>query len=156
MIVDSHCHLADDKFAGDLDAVVARARDADLVLWLMDATDPQPAPPADLAAPAREMLWVLNKMDLPGSQRLHPMPELTKTIEAKAHASIGTSEARVLTQARHRRQLEACLEALETYLAGAPGELDHSAAAGFDWSRRSHRLSCADWSELCRQLLSSR
>ena len=119
---------------------VARARDADLVLWLMDATDPQPAPPADLAAPAREMLWVLNKMDLSGSQRLHPMllkgwcrlslytgeglPELTKTIEAKAHASIGTSEAPVLTQARHRRQLEACLEALETYLAGAPGELE--------------------------------
>ena len=28
MIVDSHCHLADEKFAGDLDAVVARAQDA--------------------------------------------------------------------------------------------------------------------------------
>jgi TatD DNase family protein len=28
MVIDSHCHLADEKFAGDLDAVVARAREA--------------------------------------------------------------------------------------------------------------------------------
>jgi TatD DNase family protein len=27
-VIDSHCHLADDAFAGDLDAVIARARDA--------------------------------------------------------------------------------------------------------------------------------
>jgi len=27
-VIDSHCHLADEKFAGDLDAVVARAKDA--------------------------------------------------------------------------------------------------------------------------------
>ena len=119
---------------------VARARDADLVLWLMDATDPQPVPPVSLAAHAPEMLWVLNKMDLPGSQRLHPkllkgwcglslytgegLPELTQALEAKAHASVGTSEVPVLTQARHRQQLEACIEALETYLAAAPSELE--------------------------------
>ena len=29
-MIDSHCHLADDAFAGDLDAVVARAREAGL------------------------------------------------------------------------------------------------------------------------------
>jgi len=29
-VIDSHCHLADDTFAGDLDAVVSRARDAGL------------------------------------------------------------------------------------------------------------------------------
>jgi TatD DNase family protein len=28
MLIDSHCHLADEKFEGDLDAVVARAREA--------------------------------------------------------------------------------------------------------------------------------
>src|SRR5262249_8960152 len=43
---------------------VARARDADLVLWLMDATDPQPQLPADLVAHAGRTLWVLNKVDL--------------------------------------------------------------------------------------------
>src|SRR6266536_2477852 len=29
-MIDSHCHLADEAFAGDLDDVVARARDAGL------------------------------------------------------------------------------------------------------------------------------
>lgn len=29
-MIDSHCHLADEKFAGDLDAVVARAKEAGL------------------------------------------------------------------------------------------------------------------------------
>src|SRR5262252_3150943 len=29
-MIDSHCHLADDTFAGDLPDVVARARDADI------------------------------------------------------------------------------------------------------------------------------
>ncbi len=30
-MIDSHCHLADEAFAGDLDAVIARAREAGLV-----------------------------------------------------------------------------------------------------------------------------
>src|SRR5687767_12270440 len=30
MIIDSHCHLAGEEFVADLDAVVARARDAGL------------------------------------------------------------------------------------------------------------------------------
>jgi tRNA modification GTPase len=117
---------------------VARARDADLVLWLMDATDPQSEPPADLAAGSLAMLWVLNKMDLAEAPRSPPtlpagwlrlslrtgegLPELTDAIQAKAQASVGTSEAPALTQARHRQQLEACAEALETYLAGTLSE----------------------------------
>ncbi len=42
MIVDSHCHLADEKFAGDLDAVVARARDAGVTraLCILSADEP--------------------------------------------------------------------------------------------------------------------
>ncbi len=117
---------------------VARARDADLVLWLTDATDPQAELPADLAARAGDTLWVLNKMDLPEAQRaqgkIQPgwlplsvrtgkgLAELTQAIEARAQAGAGTSEAPVLTQARHRQQLELCLAALEAYLAGAPNE----------------------------------
>ena len=34
-VIDSHCHLAGEEFAGDLDAVVARARDAGLVRCLV-------------------------------------------------------------------------------------------------------------------------
>jgi tRNA modification GTPase len=119
---------------------VARARDADLVLWLMDAADPQREPPADLLRGTGEMLWVLNKIDLvegngrrqvpaPGWFRLsvvtgEGLPELARAIEARAAAAAGTSEAPVITQARHRQQIEATVEALETYLSGAPAELE--------------------------------
>jgi len=43
VIVDSHCHLADEKFAGDLDAVVARARDAGVsrALCILSADEPE-------------------------------------------------------------------------------------------------------------------
>jgi tRNA modification GTPase len=119
---------------------VARAREADLVLWLMDATEPQAGLPPDLAARAGDTLWVLNKMDLPEAQRapvkIQPgwlplsvrtgqgLAELAQAVEARAQASAGTSESPALTQARHRQQLELCLAALEAYLAGAPNELE--------------------------------
>jgi TatD DNase family protein len=43
VIVDSHCHLADDKFAGDLDAVVARAQEAGVsrALCILSADEPE-------------------------------------------------------------------------------------------------------------------
>ena len=42
MVIDSHCHLADEKFAGDLDAVVARAREAGVsaALCILSADEP--------------------------------------------------------------------------------------------------------------------
>jgi TatD DNase family protein len=41
-MIDSHCHLADEKFAGDLDAVVARARAAGVreALCILSADEP--------------------------------------------------------------------------------------------------------------------
>lgn len=119
---------------------VARARDADVVLWLMDATGPQPEPPPDLAAPGREMLRVLNKIDLlpadgaraigrPCWLRLSArtgegLPALANAIEDKAAAAVGASEAPAITQARHRQQIETAAEALEAYLSGAPPDLE--------------------------------
>jgi len=44
-MIDSHCHLADETFAGDLDAVVARAQDAGLerALIILEAGNEQEA-----------------------------------------------------------------------------------------------------------------
>ena len=117
---------------------VARARDAELVLWLMNAADPRPELPPDLVHGRAEMLWVLNKIDLvegdgrraaPGWFRLsvltgEGLPELARAIEARAVAAAGASETPVITQARHRQQIEATVAALETFLAGAPSELE--------------------------------
>jgi len=119
---------------------IVRAREADLVLWLMDASEPQPAPPAGLAGSGSDLLWVLNKIDLLGEDCAHPvlergwfrlsaltgegLPALVETIARKAAARAGESEVPAITQARHRQQIEACEEALEAYLAGAPGDLE--------------------------------
>ena len=54
-MIDSHCHLADETFAADLDAVVSRAKDAGLerILVVLDAGNGQEA-----AQAARvERLW---------------------------------------------------------------------------------------------------
>lgn len=116
---------------------IARARDADLVLWLMDATAPQPEPPVDLVAHGGQVLRVLNKIDLVASgargdpgwlplslQTGEGLGEVTKAIEAAARAQIGATEAPVITQARHRQQLEACVGALADYLDGALDETE--------------------------------
>jgi TatD DNase family protein len=48
-VIDSHCHLADEAFRDDLDAVVARARDAGLqhALCILSAGDAAEAAQAD-------------------------------------------------------------------------------------------------------------
>lgn len=53
-MIDSHCHLADEQFAADLDAVVARARDAgvDGALCILDALNEEEAGRADAVAQA--------------------------------------------------------------------------------------------------------
>ena len=53
-MIDSHCHLADEQFTADLDAVVARARDAgvDGALCILDASNEEEAARADRVAAA--------------------------------------------------------------------------------------------------------
>jgi TatD DNase family protein len=54
-VIDSHCHLADDTFAKDLDEVVARARDAGVerALVILAAGDAQEAAQSERV----EALW---------------------------------------------------------------------------------------------------
>jgi TatD DNase family protein len=53
-LIDSHCHLAGKEFAGDLDAVVARARDAGLTrcLVILGAEDDEEITQAEIVAAA--------------------------------------------------------------------------------------------------------
>ena len=116
---------------------IARAEAADLVLWMMDATDPRPELPFDLAAYEEHTLRVLNKIDLmrvkpelrPGWRALSlqtgdGLSELLRAIEHEARRRIGAGDAPVITQARHRQQIVACLEALEAHLAGEAEDLE--------------------------------
>jgi TatD DNase family protein len=54
-MIDSHCHLADEKFSADLDAVVARAKGAGIesALVILEAGNPQEAAQASRV----ERLW---------------------------------------------------------------------------------------------------
>ena len=52
------------------------------------------------------------------------LAELVRALEAEASRRIGTTEAPVITHARHRRQLEACLESLTAYLDGPPAHIE--------------------------------
>jgi tRNA modification GTPase len=112
-----------------------RARQADLVVWLADATAGKAAlamPAASLADDnAREALVVLSKADLVDAARLPSMPgaiavsartgqgidTLTARLAATARARIGGDEVPALTQARHRHHLEQCLASLQAALA---------------------------------------
>jgi tRNA modification GTPase len=107
-----------------------RAREADLVLWIADATAIRDADPRELDLPSGvPVLKAINKIDIAtaspgkdavplsvltgeGLQRL--IEELTKG--ARKAVSIGESPA--ITRARHRLELERCATALCRFLEG--------------------------------------
>jgi tRNA modification GTPase len=104
-----------------------RVSEADLVLWLGDATRPHGTPP-DAAGNAR-MIHAVNKIDLSlatdwgdalplsvktGAGLDHLIDRLTE--EVRRAADIGESPA--ITRARHRRELERCAAALCRFLGG--------------------------------------
>jgi tRNA modification GTPase len=110
---------------------LARAGDADLVLWIVDATAPQWNPPQGIASRSAgegsaAAVTILNKIDLaPGegagrnSLRVSAKTGegIEQLIDALAEkAVLGTGQgagAPVLTRARHRVELEAAHAALE-------------------------------------------
>jgi tRNA modification GTPase len=112
---------------------LARAGDADLVLWIVDATAPQwDAPPGIASRKPGEggavVVTVLNKIDLAsdagtGRDALRVSAKTGEGIEQLVDAlaekaALGTGQgagAPVLTRARHRVELEAAQAALERY-----------------------------------------
>ena len=109
---------------------LARVEDADLVLWMVDATAPEEssAPIRASSAPMR----VINKIDL-----LNPAPnaglsaptgafalsaktgegvsELVDILAKSAEEGLAVGEPAVISRARHRAELEAAAQALQRF-----------------------------------------
>ena len=117
-----------------------RAEQADLVVWLVDASDADAAraPPArrqDREGRGVGTLVVLSKSDLTDAARQPPVTgalrvsvmtgegidALTGLLADAARSRIGSDEAPALTQARHRQHLEAGLGSLCAALAQPAG-----------------------------------
>ena len=131
---------------------LGRAREADLILWLIDITAPPGEVPPEIGAKADRTLVIANKMDLLATGVLHPLPAgaigisvltgdgvdtLTRRLAAFVGARIGESEAPALTQARHRQQLERCMAPLTSFLGSPIGEVELRAE---DLRRAAHAL----------------
>lgn len=120
-----------------------KARDADLVLWLVDATAPVWNPPADLVSEPERMLVALNKCELTvvseaspviAAERGGPQREplaisaltgqglaelLARITSLVAERLEPTTSAALPTQARHRAALSDCAAALRRLAGGA-------------------------------------
>lgn len=111
---------------------LARTREADLVLWLIDATAPDWTVPPGIGEEATPVLTVLSKADsCPGhlhdripaetlqvsSRTGQGLATLTAYIAEEVKTRIGHDFAPPPSQQRHRNGLNSCLSALERYLA---------------------------------------
>jgi tRNA modification GTPase len=103
---------------------LAHARDADLVLWLSDATAAPSPPPSELGD---RILAVRTKIDLASgvgdklgvsAKTGAGLPELTKRLAGIVRDRIGLTESPAITRARHREHLQTCLEALDSFISG--------------------------------------
>jgi tRNA modification GTPase len=105
---------------------LARVGDADLVLWMVDATDPQWEPKSpDILANAVH-IRVLNKVDRVKSLHIADgvalsaltgagVAELVEILAKRAEEGLAAGEPAVITRARHRAELEAAAEALARF-----------------------------------------
>ncbi len=116
---------------------VARADQADLVMWVIDATEPEPGLPPELAHLEGRTLKVLNKSDLVALSHSEPtsviavsartglgLEGLLAAIVESARDRIGDDEHPALTSVRHRVNLEDCRQGLGSFLAGSEGDLE--------------------------------
>jgi len=114
---------------------LVRAGDADLVLWLVDASAPLWDVPDELSG--ADVQHLLNKTDLADPsppQGIDPLRlsvlngegvgAVLRALEVRAAELLEAGEPAVVTRARQRRELEACVAGLETFLAGDPIELE--------------------------------
>jgi tRNA modification GTPase len=116
---------------------LAHAREADLVVWLSDASAANAAPPPpELAARGDKFLLpASNKTDLPGARAAPEaiavsaktsagIEALTRRLGDIARDRIGVSASPAITRARYRQQLQACLADLQAFLGGVSGDFE--------------------------------
>jgi tRNA modification GTPase len=119
---------------------IARAEEADLVIWLVDAHDPHRDLPVELRLVADRTLPVLNKVDLlPGGLPVQlpddlvgvsaktgaGVDDLTRRLSGIARDRVGSGGTDpVITQARHRALVEEAAEHLAAFEAGEPMALE--------------------------------
>lgn len=112
---------------------LARAADADLIIWLTDIHAPEPTLPPELRDVADRTLLVVNKADLSPGGGQPTLPDdmiaisvktgagldvLTERVASIAAQRIGPGDQPALTQERHRRLLQTTLEELHAFLRG--------------------------------------
>jgi tRNA modification GTPase len=108
---------------------LAHARDADLVLWLSDATAPLVPPPAQVSDRGDTyFLPLASKIDIPGAAadgRLGVsaktgagLPELIATVAQRARERVGDMSAPAITRARYREQFTQCMNSVHEYMNG--------------------------------------
>ena len=115
---------------------LARANDAELVIWLSDVTTPEANPPPEIADRGESVLHVANKIDLLNGSKTRSkglaisaktgagIDGLSGRLASLARERIGDLEAPPITQARYRQNLSTCLASLDTFLSSAPGEIE--------------------------------
>jgi tRNA modification GTPase len=120
-----------------------RAGEADLVLWVVDASAAEPAlPPADLGDRSPETWIIVNKCDIAqndcgkvadyrGQKRLElsaktgdGFDKLLKILEEFLAANFSADRSVLITRARHRHLLESCRESMGRALAEPEGRED--------------------------------
>ena len=115
---------------------LAHARDADLVLWLSDASVAAVAAPAEVAARGdKYFLPLATKIDVPGATPHGEMlgvsaktgaglPELTRRLADIASTRLGDLSSPAITRERYRHQLTRCMHSLQEFMNLPAGEYE--------------------------------
>jgi tRNA modification GTPase len=114
---------------------LAHARDADLVIWLSDATAAETGTlPAGLGD---KILQVANKSDLAGGDSGLPegalrisaktgsgLDDLTRRLADEVRERIGVSESPAITRGRYRDDLQVCMSGVQAFMAGSHTDME--------------------------------
>jgi len=116
---------------------LARAMDAHIIIWLVDAGRADPTPPPE-TVPGDKTLVVANKADLLGAHAVLPfqvdqlisaetqagLSELINRLADEAARRMDAGDEVALTRERHRRELEQALAALADFNRGPISDLE--------------------------------